>query len=92
MLFKTEFDAGHQSVETGHKPDFKIAMTPPFNADGLQSRIEGHQMRVGGQPFAPEQGCRQQTTQPRRPLQDRQFIPGIKRQDGLQHRRLITGG
>lgn len=39
MLLEAEFDAGHQPVETGKEPGFKIAMPPPFDTDGFETSM-----------------------------------------------------
>lgn len=40
MFFETEFDPRNQAPNTGKKPRFEVAMTPPFNTNGFQAYVE----------------------------------------------------
>lgn len=72
------------------QPKIAIAMPAPFNGHGFEAEIDGGEMRTGGDPGLAEDGGGQHAAEPRRMLEDTQNIPGIERNDCLQHRRQVV--
>ncbi|MDT4854430.1 hypothetical protein FQZ97_887320 [compost metagenome] len=90
MFLQTELGCRDQAAGDGQQPCFAVAMPAAIDGNGFQAEVERGEMRCSGDAGLAQDGRRQQPAKPGRTLQDGQFIPGIQRKDGLQHRRQIS--
>jgi hypothetical protein len=85
MFLHAEFCGGNDAAENGQQ--LAIAMAAAIDGNSFHAEIEAGQMHRRRQSgLSPDRGC-QKPTKPRRVLQDRQYIPGIK-----DDHRCSTGG
>lgn len=88
MFFKPDLGGRNQSMDDGEQPGLPVAMTAPINGNGFQPEIDSSEMGAGDAGLAQDRRC-QQSAEPGRVLQHGQFVPGIKCDDDLQHRRQV---
>ncbi|MNF15471.1 hypothetical protein D3C80_2180990 [compost metagenome] len=60
-------------------------MPAPIDGNGFEAEIDGGEMSASGDAGLPQDRRGQQPAEPGRMLQHRQFIPGIKGDQRLQH-------
>ncbi len=91
MLSHADLGGRHEAVGDGKQPGFAIAMTAPIDGYGFQTKIDGGEMRTGGDAGLPQHGGSKQPSEPGGMLQDQNFVPGIEGDNRLQRCRQVFG-